>query len=61
MPTELDKLLEQLGPERVLDEVAARTDQTINSFPSTVGRITNWDDFRAYLVRFVAHVDREAL
>ncbi len=61
MPTKLDRLLEHLEPIRVLDEVSARTDEAMNSFAFPAGRITVWDDFKACVIRFVAHVERHAL
>ena len=57
----LERLLEHLEPDRVLDVLAARTDEAINSFASPSARITSWDGFRACMIRFVAHVERHAL
>lgn len=61
MPTKLESLLEQLEPDRVLDVVSARTDEAINSFSFLSARIINWDEFRACMIRFIAHVERHAL
>ena len=61
MPTALDRLLESLDPERVLDEVAARTDEALNSFPVQSVQITDWHQFKSRLIDFVGHVESKAL
>jgi len=57
----LEQLLESLEPDRVLDVVSARTNDALNSFPFTSGRVTTWDEFQACMIRFVAHVESKAL
>ena len=60
MAQELDELLDHLEPERVLDVVSARADEALNSFLVRSGCIATWDEFRACLIRFIAHVEYEA-
>ena len=61
MSTGLDKLLDTLDPARVLDQVSMRVDEAVNSFPMPDVPVGSWDQFRACLVSFVAHVEAKAL
>lgn len=61
MTTSLDTLLGEIGHERTLDEVARRADQALVSFQAGASQVTDWDAFRALLVRFLQHVERSCL
>ena len=57
MASKLDRLLLSIDPARTFDEVDRRADDAINAFSTDSGQITDWDAFRACLVRFLEHVD----
>jgi hypothetical protein len=57
MTTRLDRLLEEISPERTLDELSARADAALNSFRMTRGQITRWEEFCDCLGQFRRHLD----
>lgn len=61
MSQSLDELLQTIDPDRVLDELANRGDQAINTFKEPAARIEDWEAFRQYLVRFLGHLDMSLL
>ena len=61
MTTKLDWLLESIHPNRVSEITDRRADDAINSFVVEKDRITDWDEFRKYVVRFSLRVETEVL
>jgi len=61
LATTLDELLQSIHPNRTLDQVDARADEAVNSFPLEAATIADWDDFRRCLSRFLAHVENYVL
>ena len=61
MATKLERLLEDLDPRRVMEEVAARVDVAVNTFAAISARIVDWGSFKQCLIDFVAHVESKAL
>jgi len=57
MTTKQDQLLQDINPGRTLDQTARRADEAINSFSVESTRVSDWDEFRAILVRFYDHVE----
>lgn len=57
MDARLRELLIDLEPERVLDPVARRTDEAINTFGPVPAVLTDWEAFRRLIVDFGRHVD----
>jgi len=57
MASKLQRLLESIDPARTIDLTAARADAAVNSFRIDRGIITNWEEFRGLLVRFMLHVE----
>ena len=57
MASALDDLLESIDPQRTTEECSRRADDATNSFPVESGQITNWNDYRFLLSRFVTHVE----
>ena len=61
MATKLQKLLESIDPDHVLDETSARADQALNSFSAGTAVITDWHRFRECLAGFCRHVETTVL
>jgi hypothetical protein len=61
MSSRLDRVLESIDPRRTLEEVERRTDDALNGFAPATSQISRWDEFRAYLVRFLHHVEGRVL
>ncbi len=61
MTTDLDRLLEDLDPERTIEDVFRRADEAINSFPMRCAQITDWNEFTACMAEFVVHVESRIL
>jgi hypothetical protein len=57
----LDQLLESIDPQRTLDETDAQVDEAINSFPLPCAEVTQWDEFRLYLIGFMRHIEAAVL
>jgi len=57
MKTDLERLLEDLDPERTIEAVFRRADDAINSFPLRRAQITDWNEFTACMAEFVVHVE----
>ena len=57
MKTDLERVLEDLDPERTIEDAFRRADEAINSFPMRGPRITDWNEFTACLAEFVVHVE----
>ena len=61
MKTRLDRLLEQIDPCRVMNEVSLRVDDAINRFAFTEGSINDYDRFEQVLSTFVRHLENQVL
>jgi hypothetical protein len=61
MLTKLDSLLESIDPSRNYDDVSARVDQAINSFPVHRATIEDWDEYEAFFGDFYRHVEKTVL
>lgn len=61
MSTKLDRLLDSIHPHRTLDVVDARTDEAVNTFHANTAVITDFNDFRACLIKFLNHVETRVL
>jgi len=61
MATDLERLLQQLDPDRTIEATYRRADEAINSFPLRQARITQWNEFRGCLVEFIGHVEARIL
>ena len=61
MKSKLDRLLESIDPARTLDQVSARVDEAVNSFPVKSGLIKDWQGFRTILTEFYRHVENSTL
>jgi len=62
MATPLDRLLEEIVPERTLDAVAARVDRAVNSFPwRDRSRIEEPNHVRSLVARLFAHIESSVL
>jgi len=61
MASQLDELLASIAPQRTLTETAARADEAINSFRCDRAQLTDWDEFRRLLARFMLHVEGRCL
>jgi hypothetical protein len=53
----LEQLLKSIDPAVVAEEISARADGAINSFPMNQGLITQWEEFKTIMSKFVAHLD----
>jgi len=61
MRTDLDRLLQELDPERTIETAFRRADEAINSFPMRDAQITKWNEFRCCIVEFIEHVESHVL
>jgi hypothetical protein len=61
MKTDLDRLLEDLDPERTIEPAFRRADAAINSFPMRCAQITDWNEFTSCILAFIAHVESHIL
>jgi len=61
MSKELDKFIESIDPSRNLDEVSARVDDAINSFPIKQAVIEDWDAFVQFFADFCRHIEATVL
>jgi len=61
LPTKLDKLLESIDPSRNYDDVSARVDHAINTFPMHRAKIEDWDEYEAFFGDFYRHVEKTVL
>ena len=61
MKTGLDRLLESIAPGRTSEETSRRVDAAVNSFSMPSGRITDWDEFRQWVIRFHRHIEATVL
>jgi len=59
--TQLDRLLESIDPDRTLSDVAARTDDAINSFHMNRGSAKKWEEFMGCLIGLFCHVENTVL
>ncbi len=57
MESELERLLEAIDPQRTIEPLDRRADEAINSFLPASAHISDWDEFRDYLERFIQHVE----
>lgn len=61
MESRLDRLLADIAPRRTLEEVARRTDEALNAFSANGAQITDWDEFRQCLIRYMRQVESRIL
>jgi len=61
MKTALDQLLDSIAPGRTSEETSRRVDAAVNSFTIPSGRITDWDEFRQWVIRFHRHIEATVL
>ncbi len=61
MKTKLERLLENIDPVRTLEEVSARVDEAVNSFPVASGIVTDREEFKGLMARFYRHVENRVL
>jgi len=61
MKTDLERVLEDLDPERTIEDAFRRADEAINSFPMRCAQITDWNEFTACMAEFVVHVESRIL
>ncbi|MFH0794374.1 MAG: hypothetical protein V2A74_10120, partial [bacterium] len=59
--TKLEKLLEDIDPDRNLDQVAGRVDRAFNTFHMDSGVLHRWQDFEACMARFFRHIENAVL
>jgi hypothetical protein len=57
MKTKLDQLLESIDPARTLDQVSARVDEAVNSFPGKSAAIKDWKEFTSFMAKFFRHAE----
>ena len=61
MATQLDRLLENIGPEHTIQKAFNRANEAINTFPLESSLITEWDEYRMVMARFYRHVEKKVL
>jgi hypothetical protein len=61
MRTTLERVLQSIDPARTWDEVGARADDAINSFPLAKSCITEWNEFRSCMIQFLRHLECRVL
>ncbi len=61
MTTKLDRLLEQLDPDRTINETAARCDQALSSLYADAAPPQDWDEFKTWMARVFRHCENEVL
>lgn len=61
MPTKLDTLLESIDPSRNYDDVSARVDHAVNTFPVHRATIEDWDEYIDFFGDFYRHVEKTVL
>ena len=57
MKSKLDRLLDSLDPSVTSDETGNRINHALNTFPLEKGRITDWDEFKDWIARFICHAE----
>ena len=57
MKTGLERLLDSIAPARTSEEISRRVDAAVNRFTMISGPITDWDEFRQWVVRFHRHIE----
>ena len=61
MSTILVQFLATIDPRRTIEPTLRRADDAVNSFVFCGAQITDWDEFRACVVRLGRHVDSRVL
>ena len=61
MATKLDTLLESIDPSRNYDDVSARVDHAINTFPMHRAKIEGWNEYEAFFGDFYRHIEKTVL
>ena len=61
MEAKLDALLESIATKNTIDNVFARIDTAINTFPLASAMVTDWDEFRHILANFYCLVESRVL
>ncbi len=59
--TDLDQLLASIDPQRTVEETEARADRAVNSFCFNKAQLTQWDEFRSHLIKFMRHIEATVL
>lgn len=57
MQTKLDKLLSFISPEKTITETYNRANHAINTFHMNSAQISDWDEFRYCMGKFLQHVE----
>ena len=57
----LDAFLKSIAPEHTLDEIDARLDRAVNSYPSDVASVRHWKEFEDVLASFYCHLENQLL
>ena len=57
MATKLDKLLENIDPEKTITETYNRANHALNTFNYSAAQIEAWNDFKCCMENFLRHVD----
>jgi len=61
MATQLERLLQSIGPEHTIEKAFNRANEAINTFPLESSLITEWDEYRMVMARFHRHVEKQVL
>lgn len=61
MKTKLDRLLEDIDPDRTLSETEKHVDHAITTFNMPGVTVASWDEFKACVSRFLCHVENTTL
>jgi len=59
--SKLDRLLDSIHPSRTIEELGRRADDAINAFAGGSSQITDWNEFRSFVVRFHRHLEGRLL
>ena len=61
MKTKLDRLLEAIDPEKIIEQTYHRANEAINSFRYKKAKIDKWNEFRSCMAEFLRHLDQGIL
>jgi len=61
MSTKLDNLLGSIHPARTIEQISKRADEAVNTFGIESAQITDWDQFRHCLIRFLHNCEKHML
>ena len=57
MKTKLDRLLDSISPEKVIEQTYNRANEAINTFGFRRAKVDQWDQFRGCMSDFLRHLD----